>query len=200
MAGGKGKAIAVVAGIGLLFLLFLQGKKPPSPPPPGTGPVTPAGGIANVDVAQQRGQRARVGLSRRRGLISMGSHLVSKTAGDTIFITAVWSAATKSSTGVSINWNYGISWRWKRPGEFLFGGWANIGSRGNGTYTFTFSDTYSLTPLNYPLFKGKNWDIEVTLHADRSSPDGQPLNDMPTLEDDALALNTKQHPQALQVV
>lgn len=181
----KGLIVLVVLGL----ILFFTGQKKAGG---GGGAALPSGNIAGV-ITLAQGNMART-----------HAHLVTKTAGAQLAIGVTWVAATKNSLGQPIPWNYGISYRFRENaaavGNLVFGGWANIGSRPNGTFTFTFNDVTALNALNYPIFAGKNWDVQVTLHADSSSPTGQPLGDMPALEDDALPIGFGEHLNAFQVV
>ena len=170
----KKGGLIVLALLGLLLLVMGLKKGNGS----GTS-ATPSGSIGSVDVAQ-----------------GWAAHLIPKSVGDIVTIAITYSTATKNSLGQPIPWNYGISWRYKHPptGELRAGGFFNIGSRPNGTFSFGASDT-----LDSSFFPG-NWRVEVALHADNSSATGQPLNDMPALEDNALVLATATHPNAFQVM
>ena len=186
----------VLAGLIALALLSRQEEEVPPPPNGAGGTAVPEGAINSVDVAQE-GQAGSLQMLQA----FMGIHSVPKTAGDTIVIDIPWSALTKNAAGQAISWNYGISWRYRhaRTGSLLAGGFFVIGSRPNGAFVFTVNDTDSLNPLNYPLFQGKDWDVQVALHADSSSPTGEPLGDMVRLEDDALFLSFREHPAAFSV-
>ena len=178
----KGVGLLVLAILALLLLLA-KPKKPPAP-------AVPGGNIAGVvTLSQGNSYQAR-------------AHLVVKGAGDALIIGVTWTAATTNFLGEPIPWNYGISYRFvSRPtGAILAGGWANIGSKPNGTHTFTFNNITALSPLNYPAFAGKSWDVQVSLRADRSSPTGEPLGDMAVLEDNALLLANGEHRDAFRVV
>ena len=179
----KGVGLLVLAVLALLLLLA-KPKKPPAP-------AVPGGNIAGVvTLSQGNSYQAR-------------AHLVVKGAGDALIIGVTWTAETTNSLGQPINWNYGISYRFRQSGTpniTLAGGWANIGSFPNGTHTFTFNNITALSPLNYPAFAGKTWDVQVALHADRSSGTGEPLGDMAALEDNALLLANGEHLNAFRVV
>ena len=164
----KGGAI-VLAIAAIVAVFFLLRGKGGAPPPPGTGPATPAGSVFSVDVAQ------RVRTVMRRGRAAMGSHLLLKSVGGTVTVTVMWTAATKSSTGVPIPWNYGITWQYKQvsTGVVLDRSFFEIGSRPNGTFPFsTAPKTLSV------LYSGGDWTVEVALKADTSSPTGAPNNDV----------------------
>lgn len=192
---GKGKAAVVVVAalVALAFLLF-RGKAG------GTGgAVTPGGSISSVGVTQ--GGNVALGSGHRRGWRrgatgSMGSHLLIKSVGNTVTVTVGWTAATKNSSGQYISWNYGISWRYRHflTGTLLYGGFFDIGSRFRGSFVFTAAPLTLSAP-----FSGKDWDVQVALHADRSSPTGVPLGDMPALEGDALLIANGQHLNAFRV-
>ena len=171
------RGLAVLAILALLLLLL--GKKPAGGD--GGGVASPSGSIGTVDVTQNYAARA---------------HLIPKSVGDIVTITVTWTAATKNSLGEPIPWNYGISWRYRKDdtGDLRDGGFFNLGSRPNGTFSFGASDILDAS------FISGNWDVEVALHADNSSADGQPLNDMPALEDDALLIGLGQHNNAFQVI
>ena len=173
----RNRGLAVLAILALLLLLL--GKKPAGGD--GGGAAKPGGSIGSVDVTQNYAARA---------------HLIPKGIGDTVSITVTYGAATKNSLGEPIPWNYGISWRYKHlpTGELRTGGFFDIGSRPNGTFSFGASDT-----LDSSFFPG-NWSVEVTLHADNSSATGAPLGDMPALEDNALVIGSGQHNNAFQVI
>ena len=185
--GRKGGAIVLAIGAIVAVFFLLRGKGG-APPPPGTGPATPAGSVFSVDVAQ------RVRTVMRRGRAAMGSHLLIKTIGSTVTVTVTWTAATKSSGGTPIAWNYAISWRYRHAptGTLLSGGFFPIGSRSPGTYTF------GTAPLTLsPPFSGKDWDVQVTLKADTSSPTGTPNNDVG--EDTGVVIANAQHLNAFRV-
>ena len=160
--GRKGGAIILAIAAIAAVLWLLRGK---GPPPPGTGPATPAGSVFSVDVAQ----RARTAM--RRGRAAMGSHLLLKSVGGTVTVTVMWTAATKSSTGVPIPWNYGITWQYKQvsTGVVLDRSFFPIGSRPNGTFTFG-----TAPKILSVLYSGGDWTVEVALKADTSSPTGTP--------------------------
>ena len=181
------KVLLGIAAIVALAFLLLR----PKASPPGGGVVTPSGAISSVDVAQGA---MRAGHRRRKQGI-MGAHLIPKAIGGTVSITVSWTAATKSFSGQAIAWNYGISWRYIHPltGALRSGGFFNIGSRPNGTFIFGASD-----PVDVGFFPG-DWSVQVVLHADNSSPTGEPLNDMPTLQGDALAIGFAEHTNAFRV-
>ena len=170
------KGLIVLALLAVLWLL--AGKKGAAG---GTG-ATPSGTVGSVTVTQ--------------GYYAARAHLLPKRVGDTVTLAVSWSAATKNFLGEPIPWNYGISWRYRRAvtGDLRAGGFFNIGSRTNGSYVFGASDI-----LDASFITG-DWDVQVTLHADSSSPDGLPLNDMPALQDDALFIAGGEHLNAFRVV
>ena len=183
--GRKGGAIILAIAAIAAVLWLLRGK---GPPPPGTGPATPAGSVFSVDVAQ----RARTAM--RRGRAAMGSHLLLKTVGSTVTVTVVWTAATKSSTGQPIPWNYGIDWQYiHRPtGTNIRGGFFPISNKPNGTYTFSTSPLVLTAP-----FSGKDWLVSITLKADTSSPIGTPNNDVGEIT--GIVIASAQHLNAFRV-
>ena len=172
----KKGGLIVLALLALLALLAMMGRKNGNG---GGTAATPGGSIGSVDVSQ-----------------GYAAPLIPKSVGDIVTIAVSYSTATKNSLGEPIPWNYGSSWRYRHApsGSLRAGGFFNIGSRPNGTFSFGASDT-----LDSSFFPG-NWQVQVALHADNSSPTGQPLNDMPALEDNALVLATATHPNAFQVV
>ena len=173
-AKSRNRGLAVLAILALLLLLL--GKKPAGGD--GGGAATPGGKVFSVDVAQNYAARA---------------HLIPKSVGDTVTITVNYSAATKSSLGEPIPWNYAISWRYLHSGGAIInGGFFMIGSRPNGTFPFGASDVVDST------FPPGNWKVQVTLHADTSSPTGTPNND--AVNDDALVIGFAEHNNAFQVI
>ena len=202
MEQGKKKSSAL-----LLLLLLLGGavlafrSKGGTTPPPGGGLATPGGSVGSVDVGQGGSAGVRVGLSQRGGHGRMNSHLVVKRIGDTVALTVTWTAATKDFAGQPIPWNYGISWRLisTTKAGLVNLGFFNIGSRPNGS--FSFGTSFVLTPGTFdPTFWLGSWTMQVALHADNSSPTGQPLGDMPALGDNALVIGFGEHVNAFRVV
>ena len=170
----KGGIVALV--IAALLLLFLSGKKPP-----GTGQAAlPGGNIAGVVTLSQ--------------LYHARAHLVTKRVGDTVTVMVTWTAATRNAAGQPIDWNYAISWRYIRAtsGDLINGGFSRIGSKPNGTFTFTGSSSLVGVSLL------GNYSAEVTLHADTSSSAGTPNND--AVDDDALVIGFGEHKNAFQIV
>ena len=179
MATGKknSKGVIVLALLALLLLLMGQ-KKPPG----GGTAATPSGSVGSVDVSQ--------------GSYAARAHLIPKPIGSTVTLTLTWTAATKDFQGQPIPWNYGISWQYINlpTGALRAGGFFNIGSRPNGSFGFDQSDI-----LDASFFPG-NWSVKVSLHADSSDAVGNPIGDMPALEDNALVLANASHNNAFQVV
>lgn len=178
------KGLIILAIIALLLLL--AGKKK-APGDGGGGTATPGGSVGSVDVTQ--------------GFYAARAHLVVKRIGDMVNISLSWTAATKDSAGNPINWNYGMSWRIisTTKAATVPIGFLDIGSRPNGA--FSFSTSFFLDPNTLdPTFWLGSWTVQVTLHADNSSPTGQPLDDMPALQDDALFIGFGEHSNAFKVV
>lgn len=173
------RGLIILVILGLLIVLGL--KKPMGGG--GGAPAVPSGSIATAVTLTQVEYAAR-------------SHLVVKHVGDTVNILVSWTGETKNGLGQPISWNYGISWRYQAnpTGAFRFGGFFNIGSRPNGTFSFGASNI-----LDSTFFPG-NWNVQVTLHADNSDANGQPLNDMPILQENALVIANGSHINAFQVV
>lgn len=164
----------------LALLLLLAGKK--KAPAPGGGAALPGGTVGSVDVTQ--------------GYYAARAHLVVKHVGDTVFTTGSWTASTKDFSGQPIAWNYGMSWRYRSAvtGDLRFGGFVILGNKPNGTFAYSLSNV-----LDAAFFPG-NWDVQVALHADNSSPTGQPLGDMAFLRDNALLLANGDHLNAFKVI
>lgn len=134
-----------------------------------------------------------MGRRRRLGRATMGTHLVLKFIGELVDVTASWTAGTTDFQGQPIAWNYGMSWRYEIPstGDLRSGGFFRIGSRPNGPFFFTFSEV-----LDTSFIPG-DWTVRMTLHADRSSATGTPLED--AVNDDALVIGSMQHTGAFRV-
>ena len=176
----KRKNRGLIALAILVLLLLMLGRKKPAGG--AGGAATPGGSIGSVDLTQ--------------AYYEARAHLVVKRVGDTVTLGIIWTAATRDSLGQPINWNYGISWRYRQniTGDLRGGKFINLGSHPNGNFNFSASDV-----LDFTFFTG-NWDVEVSLHADTSTADGQPSNDMAVLKDDALAVGFLRHVNAFKVV
>lgn len=179
----KNKGLIALIIVGLL-LVVLGLKKPAG----GTGGAAlPGGAIGSVNVSSQQYLQ-----------YAARAHLIPKSVGSPVNVTVTWTAATKNSLGQPINWNYLIDVRWHHPAtgqlrtSAAFPDGFLIGSLSNGTYTHGADPTL----VDAAMEKG-NWDVQVQLRGDTSSPTGTPNGDAEVL---GVQLAFMEHKNAFQVI
>ncbi len=182
----SGNQIAVLAALAAGLFLFLRRDKNGNGGNGGNGAVgqvTPSGQIGVITT-------------------TMGSHHVQKTAGQTIQTRVAYAVTALDSTGNAVLWTFRII---TRVGHNTVFGWREIGRLFSGTESGirTLNRINVSTPTGTVLTRDfftaphdpdQEWDVRVTLEAQRSDANGNPI------PDDWIELATGEHVGAVRTI
>ena len=176
---GGAVGLALLAGLGLVFLLGRSKEKPPLPPDdapifppegPRPGGVIISGAISEVTVAGA----------------PMGRHLVTKSPGDLITVNFSWDALTVDSNGNPIDWTYrirtlighdtlGFISAWKEGDTLGFPEFATREVVFQGADGWPGRHSNTSVAFIAPDDPGVEWDVKVRLQAAKSDDSGRPI-------------------------
>ena len=165
----KGDNTLALVALGGLILFALTKLKPGNeePPPVSSGPLKLGATINQIDLSQS-------------SAVSMGSHLLRRTIGETITVNVRWTPQTTNEQGEVFPWLYRFrtelghdtTWGWKNAKE-LTGGDGEVFKTITGV---TGQELESeVAAVSTPNDDDQKWDVQVKVYAAKANESGQIL-------------------------